>query len=148
MSGSIEESTDRSWSRGARTESRRVPPISTPSTRVSLVEKRELTTLQTIKAGALAGLVELLIMYPLDVVKTRNQLAVGSGVEGGSVFRSFTGEFLFRASVGRRVSDGGFGVLSLEPGVLTSLPRLPSFAQESFLVSHRLRKPRVPLDCE
>ena len=97
MSGSIEDSADRSWSRSARNESRRMPPISTPSTKVSAVKKRELTTLQTIKAGALAGLVELLIMYPLDVVKTRNQLAMGSGVEGGSVLRSFTGEFLFRA---------------------------------------------------
>jgi len=35
---------------------------------------RELSTTETVMAGAISGLVELLIMFPLDVVKTRAQL--------------------------------------------------------------------------
>ncbi len=38
------------------------------------MKNKQLSTPQTIFAGATAGLVELLIMYPLDVVKTRAQL--------------------------------------------------------------------------
>lgn len=37
-------------------------------------------------SGAVAGVSELLVMYPLDVVKTRMQLQIGSGVAGGPVY--------------------------------------------------------------
>jgi len=40
--------------------------------------RTELTTLETIFAGATAGLLELLCMFPLDVVKTRIQLSAES----------------------------------------------------------------------
>lgn len=54
--------------------------------------RRELTTRETIAAGAMSGLVELLIMFPLDVVKTRAQLIqseAGSG-GGGGVLKSLS----------------------------------------------------------
>ncbi|KAI9101971.1 mitochondrial carrier domain-containing protein [Phlyctochytrium arcticum] len=36
-------------------------------------------------AGAIAGVTEILAMYPLDVVKTRQQLAVGGGASGSII---------------------------------------------------------------
>ena len=37
-------------------------------------------------SGAAAGVSELLVMYPLDVVKTRMQLQVGSGTGSGVAY--------------------------------------------------------------
>ena len=101
MSGSYEQPPERNWSHGERLASKRVAPIQTPTISASVRPKRELTTRQTIKAGALAGLVELLIMYPLDVVKTRNQLTVGRGSGGAGGFRALTGEYIFPPSASR-----------------------------------------------
>lgn len=50
--------------------------------------KRELTTIETIAAGAISGLVELLIMFPLDVVKTRAQLIQSKAGSSSGVLHS------------------------------------------------------------
>ena len=60
--------------------------MSSSSTSISGVppKRTKLTTLETIGCGASAGLIELLIMYPLDVVKTRMQLVTTSSATGGN----------------------------------------------------------------
>ncbi|KAF3939532.1 Mitoferrin [Dactylella cylindrospora] len=45
-------------------------------------EKKPLPFIYQFAAGAVAGVSEILVMYPLDVVKTRIQLQVGGGVGG------------------------------------------------------------------
>jgi len=60
--------------------------MSSSSTSISGVppKRTKLTTLETIGCGASAGLIELLIMYPLDVVKTRMQLVTTSSATVGN----------------------------------------------------------------
>jgi len=65
------------------------------------VQRTELTTGETLFAGATAGLLELLCMFPLDVVKTRMQLgAASSGPSMGVV-----------GSLKAIIAEGGVGRL-------------------------------------
>ena len=50
---------------------------------------KELSTVETVIAGALSGLVELLVMFPLDVVKTRAQLVQEGNKQPLGVIKSF-----------------------------------------------------------
>ncbi|KAF3909847.1 Mitoferrin [Orbilia brochopaga] len=47
-----------------------------------MTEKKPLPFIYNFAAGAVAGVSEILVMYPLDVVKTRIQLQVGGGAGG------------------------------------------------------------------
>ncbi|KAF3929194.1 Mitoferrin [Arthrobotrys entomopaga] len=49
-------------------------------------EKKKLPFIYNFAAGAVAGVSEILVMYPLDVVKTRIQLQVGTGAAGGDAY--------------------------------------------------------------
>ncbi|KAK9467182.1 mitochondrial carrier domain-containing protein [Lipomyces arxii] len=53
-------------------------------------EKKALPFIYQFAAGAIAGVSEILVMYPLDVVKTRVQLQVGAGKAGEE---AYTGMF-------------------------------------------------------
>ena len=54
-----------------------------------MTRRTELNTVETVIAGALSGLAELLIMFPLDVVKTRAQLQQEGVKQQLGVARSF-----------------------------------------------------------
>ncbi|KAJ6259111.1 Mitoferrin [Drechslerella dactyloides] len=49
-------------------------------------EKKPLPFIYNFAAGAVAGVSEILVMYPLDVVKTRIQLQVGGATAGGDAY--------------------------------------------------------------
>jgi hypothetical protein len=50
--------------------------------KISNEKKKSLPFIYTFIAGALGGVSEILVMYPLDVVKTRVQLQTGAGAGG------------------------------------------------------------------
>lgn len=49
-------------------------------------DTRPLPFIYQFAAGAVAGVLEILVMYPLDVVKTRIQLQVGGAAAGGDTY--------------------------------------------------------------
>lgn len=49
-------------------------------------EKAPLPFVYTFMAGAIAGVSEILVMYPLDVVKTRVQLQTGKAAAGADTY--------------------------------------------------------------
>lgn len=81
----------------------------------SFEDNRPLPFVYQFMAGAVAGISEILVMYPLDVVKTRMQLQVGSGAQAeytgvidcfskmiknegfGSLYRGITAPILMEA---------------------------------------------------
>lgn len=70
-------------------------------------------------AGALAGGVEIIIMFPLDVVKTRFQLQVGPGNAGSGQSNSIFG------TLKNIVKEEGIGKLyrGIAPPILTEAPK-------------------------
>jgi hypothetical protein len=57
----------------------------------------DLTFFERFLAGGVAGLAELVVMYPTDVIKTRAQIATGATPPLFQVFKSFN--FLFPAYI-------------------------------------------------
>ncbi|VEU19399.1 DEKNAAC100219 [Brettanomyces naardenensis] len=80
-------------------------------------EDRPLPFVYQFMAGAVAGISEVLIMYPLDVVKTRMQLQVGSGAEAeySGVIDCFS----------KIIKNEGFGTLyrGILPPILMEAPK-------------------------
>jgi hypothetical protein len=55
-------------------------------------QRHKLSFIDNFVAGAVAGTTEVLVMYPLDVIKTRQQIAVGKGQTMFQVFVSLIRE--------------------------------------------------------
>ncbi|KAL7924878.1 mitochondrial carrier domain-containing protein [Trichoderma austrokoningii] len=51
-----------------------------------MAEEKPLPFQYQFAAGAIAGVSEILVMYPLDVIKTRIQLQTGTGAAGGEAY--------------------------------------------------------------
>lgn len=68
---------------------------------------------KNVVAGAVAGVCEVLVMYPLDVVKTRLQLQKGTATAGGPNYTSMTDVFK------TMIKQEGFG--SLYRGILSPI---------------------------
>lgn len=71
-------------------------------------DQRPLPFVYQFVAGAVAGISEILLMYPLDVVKTRIQLQVGAAAKGAAPSSHYTGVI---DCLGKIIKNEGFSRL-------------------------------------